>query len=330
MFICGWKKFLQDDRLSLGHHKNLFLNAVSTSGPKQALRWFIERLETERKRAVMHWDQRLRTELEKRFDRFLRIHVNFAAGHRIVSANGKQCDLDVKAVADFLEPGKVSAVAAVKNRAAIRRDDEPAKVTMQIREEPGAPVMAGRERNLQRPEFDRLPIIQLVHNLEAEIVYQISHAHRHDDWLIRRNAPQRAPVEMIEVSVSHQDKINRRQMVNFKAWLLQTFDHLEPLRPDRVDQDVDLVSLNEKRRVADPCDADLAFADFRELRSRRTTRTFDEERRNQHAGKKIALVPVSSRTQPDARGTFYRRAIPRRLTNNVSSASFCKGNRHNT
>src|SRR5437870_5863643 len=164
---------------------------------EQALRRFMERLKSEAKCPVMHRDQSLGREFLEGFHRFLRVHMNFATSGRFVSANGKQCDVDIKAVADLLEPGEIGSVAAVKNRAAIRRDYKSAKVTMQIREEPGSPVMAGRERNLQRAEFDHLPVIQLVHNLEAEIVYQISHAHRHDDWLVRCNAPQRAPVEMI-------------------------------------------------------------------------------------------------------------------------------------
>src|SRR5260370_36710111 len=134
---------------------------------------------------------------------------------------------------------------------------------------------------------------------------------------------------MIEMGVRNQDKINRRQMMNFKARLLQPVNHLEPFRPDRVDQDIDLVGLNEKRGMTDPGNADLAFADFWELRSRRTSSAFDEKRRNEDAREKIALVPVRSRTQPDASGTFYRCAIPRRLANNVSSASFRKTNRHN-
>ena len=64
--------------------------------------------------------------------------MNFAAGGRFVSANGEQCDLDLVAVADFLEPGKVSAVATVKNRAAIRSDYKSAKIAMQVGEELGA------------------------------------------------------------------------------------------------------------------------------------------------------------------------------------------------
>ena len=172
--------------------------------------------------------------------------MNFAAGGRVISANGKKCDVDLVAVADFLEPGKVSAVAAVKNRAAIRSDHKSAEIAMQVGEETGAPMVTRSERNLERSELDRLPIIELVHNMEAEIMHQISYAHGHDNRLISRNASQRAAIEMIEMCMRNQDEINRRQMMNFEAWLFQPLDHLEPLRPDRVNQDVDLVGLNEK------------------------------------------------------------------------------------
>ena len=98
-------------------------------------------------------------------------------------------------------------------------------------------------------------------------------------------------------------------MMNFEAWLFQPLDHLEPFRPNRVDQDVDLVGLDEKRRVADPGNADLALSNLWELRSGGTCGALHEKRWNQHAREKIAFVPVGSRTQPDARGTFYRCAV---------------------
>src|SRR5580765_8966673 len=118
---------------------------MSADGPKQELRWFVERLKTETKCSVMHRDQSVRTQLEKRFHRLFWVHVDFATGGRFVSANGKQCDVDIKAVADFLEPGEIGSVAAVKNRAAIRRDHKSAKIAMQIRKEPGSPVVTGCE-----------------------------------------------------------------------------------------------------------------------------------------------------------------------------------------
>jgi hypothetical protein len=93
-------------------------------------------------------------------------------------------------------------------------------------------------------------------------------------------------------------------MMNFEAWSLQSFDHLEPLRPDRINQYINVVGLDEKRGMSDPRDANFAFADFRKLRRRVTTGAFDEKRRNKNAGEKIAFVPVGPGTQPDTRGAF--------------------------
>ena len=151
---------------------------------------------------------------------------------------------------------------------------------MQIRQETGAPVVTRGERNLERPEFDHLPVIELVHDMKAQIMHEVSYAHRHNNRLIRRNTPQCASVEVIEVGMRNENKINRRQMMNFEAWLFQPLDHLEPFRPNRVDQDVDLVGLDEKRRVADPGNADFALSNFWELRSRGTARALDEKRRD--------------------------------------------------
>jgi hypothetical protein len=116
--------------------------------------------------------------------------------------------------------------------------------------------------------------------------------------------------------------------MNFEAWSLQSFYHLEPLRPDRIDQYVHFVGLDEKRGMSDPRDANFAFADFRKLRWRVTPGAFDEKRRNKNAGEKIAFVPVGSRPQPDTRGAFRSGAINGHLTNDISSAPFWETNWH--
>ena len=118
---------------------------MSPGGCEQSLRRLVERLEAEAESAVMHRDQSFGPEFEEGLDRFLWIHVNFAAGRRFVRANRKEGDVDLVTVPDFLKPGKVSAVAAVKNRASVRRDNKSAKIAMQIGEESRAPVMTRRE-----------------------------------------------------------------------------------------------------------------------------------------------------------------------------------------
>ena len=61
-----------------------------------------------------------------------------------------------------------------------------------------------------------------------------------------RHAPQRAAVEVIKMRMRHEYEVNRRQMLDFEARLFQSFDDLEPFRPNRIDQDVDLVRLDKK------------------------------------------------------------------------------------
>ena len=71
--------------------------------------------------------------------------MNFAAGGCLISADRKQGDVNLVALADFLESGKISAVATMENGATIHGDDKSAKVAMQVREKSGAPVMTRRE-----------------------------------------------------------------------------------------------------------------------------------------------------------------------------------------
>src|ERR1700687_695889 len=103
---------------------------MRTGTGEQSFRWFVERLKAEEKAPIMHRHQGLPAQFQKRRDGLLRVHVHFATGRRLVSADRKQGDLDLVTVADFLEAGKISAVAAMKHCTAIPRDDEAAKGTM--------------------------------------------------------------------------------------------------------------------------------------------------------------------------------------------------------
>ena len=107
-------------------------------------------------------------------------------------------------------------------------------------------MVTWRKRNLERPKFDGLPVIEFVHDVKPEIMNQVSHARWNHDGLVRRYASERAPVEVIKMRMGHEYEVNGRQMMNFEARLFQSFNDLEPFRPNRIDQDVDLVRLDEK------------------------------------------------------------------------------------
>ena len=108
--------------------------------------------------------------------------------------------------------------------------------------------------------------------------------------------------------------------MNFKAGLLQSLDDLEPLRPDRINQDIDFMSLNQERSVSDPGDANFALPNFRKLRLRMITSALGKKRRNEDAGQEIALVPVRRWAQSHARGTLVTSTIPGRLANDIPPA----------
>src|SRR5262249_22461223 len=146
--------------------------------------------------------------------------------------------IDTEAIADFFEAREISGIATMKNRAPVRRDHKSSEIAVQIREKPGSPVVTWRQRNLEWPELDGLPVVEFVHDVKPEIVDQISNTRWNHDRLVRRYASQRTTVEMIKMRMRDEYEVNRRQMMDFKPGLFQSFDDLEPFRPNRIDQDV--------------------------------------------------------------------------------------------
>ncbi len=123
--------------------------------------------------------------------------------------------------------------------------------------------MAGRcERDLERSVGEALPVLHLMHFVEAQTMDQIAHVLRHGDGLGAGDRSQRLPVQMVEVGMRHQHQIDGRQVVNLDAGMFDALDHLQPLGPVRVDQHAVLRRLHEKGGMSDPCDAHLPGCQF--------------------------------------------------------------------
>ena len=116
--------------------------------------------------------------------------------------------------------------------------------------------------------------------------------------------------------------------MNFEARLFEPLYYLQPFRPDRIDQDIDFVRLNQKRSVADPGDADFTFANLREMRTHVIAGALGKKRGDQNRREEIAFVPVGARTQFDPGGALVLSSVLRGLANDVPAAFFRKGNRH--
>lgn len=116
--------------------------------------------------------------------------------------------------------------------------------------------------------------------------------------------------------------------MNLEAWLLKALYNFEPFRPERIDENVDLMRLNEKRSVPDPSDTDFALSNLGENGRDMNAGTFREERRNEDFGEEIAPVPVRTKAETNARGRFVLRTVFGRLANDVPAAFLRKRNRH--
>jgi len=123
---------LKNDRPAFGHEQHFVFDGVCPRAREQPLWRFIERFEAEAEGPIMHRDKLLPFQLKKSAYCFLRIHVHFAFTRGLVGADRQERDLNRKTLSDFLEPGKICAVATVKNRAAHAFDHKSAETAMLI------------------------------------------------------------------------------------------------------------------------------------------------------------------------------------------------------
>ena len=198
---------------------------------------------------------------------------------------------------DLLETIEICRVAAVEDCAPRHLDDKAAEPAMRIMQHPRAPMVARGERDLQRTVFVTFPIVQLVDAPEAEVMDQISHLKGHHDRLVLRHFPQRFAIEMIEVGVRHEDEIDIRQIVQGEPGVLHALDHLQPLRPVRVDEHTEPLRLEQEGRVADPRHRNLALAHFGKRRTFIAAVAPGEDRGNEHLGQKVAPLPAVLRLE---------------------------------
>jgi hypothetical protein len=69
-------------------------------------------------------------------------------------------------------------------------------------------------------------------------------------------------VKVIEMSVGNQNKVDGGEVVMGQAGVAESANDKEPVGPVRVDENVCLRGLDEKRGMADPGDAKLPFFQF--------------------------------------------------------------------
>src|ERR1700733_2245372 len=118
-----------------------------------------------------------------------------------------------------------------------------------------------------------IPVVALGHDCRIVISHDGVVAEGRDDARVMpsREPRQCSDIEMIVVAVRYQNDINRRQVRKCDTWIIDALwpDEAEwgnPLRPYRVEQDVESRGLDEPARVAD-----IANAPHRAFDARRRT-----------------------------------------------------------
>lgn len=96
-----------------------------------------------------------------------------------------------------------------------------------------------------------------MYTLKAQVEHQVTYAVRYNNRLSICNLPQRAAIEVIEVGMGYKHEVDFRQVVQTDAGTLDSFQHFQPKRPDRVHENVQPAPTDQKRGVADPGQADF-------------------------------------------------------------------------
>ncbi len=119
-----------------------------------------------------------------------------------------------------------------------------------------------------------------MHDIESEVVHKITDTDRNHNRLVRSDLRQRPPIEMIEMGMRNQNDVDRWQMMNLETRLLESLNHFQPFRPDRINQHIRFMRLNQERCVPNPSDADLPFPNLREAGLDMVSRSLGKKRRD--------------------------------------------------
>ena len=109
---------------------------------------------------------------------------------------------------------------------------------------------------------ESLPPFHFIDFFKAKSVNQIPHSRGNDDGLVRCDLPEAPAVKVIEMGMGDQNKVNGGEVVMSQAGVAESSNNEEPVGPGRVDENVCLRCLDQKRSMADPGDTELPFFQF--------------------------------------------------------------------
>src|SRR5208283_3286129 len=141
-------------------------------------------------------------------------------------------NLGWQAFPDLYESRKICAVSAVKNPPVAEPHMVAAEAAVIVMKDASSPMMTWRERNYDPADIQGFPRVQFVNLIEPKVCHQVSDSFRHNDRLGCGDSPEGSPVEMIEMGVRYEHKVDRRQVVQRQPRTSNSLNDLQPERPD--------------------------------------------------------------------------------------------------
>src|ERR1019366_357759 len=146
--------------------------------------------------------------------------------------------------------------------------DVSAITAMHVAHNASTPMARRNVRNLHIAELKALPPIQLNDPSIAEVADQIADMPGHDDRRTfaglapgePRNGAQRWPVQVVEVGVRNQHRVDCRQLPQLQPRTAQPLENEDPARKVGIDQNILSPDLEEEAGMSDEGYAQLATA----------------------------------------------------------------------
>src|ERR1019366_1544000 len=146
--------------------------------------------------------------------------------------------------------------------------DVSAITAMHVAHNAGAPMARRNVRNLHIAELKALPPVQLNDPSIAQVADQVPNMPGHDDCRPfaglasrePRNGAQRGPVQVVEVRVRNQHRVDCRQLPQLQPRTAQPLENENPAREVGIDQNILSPDLEDEAGMSDEGYAQLATA----------------------------------------------------------------------
>src|ERR1019366_7023560 len=268
MLRVNCQPLLKKLRYALFQYANLLFDAAPLGVGLQTLNRLVYWLVREAKRPVVHGHHPASAQVQEPLYGVFRAGVHSAKGIGMISADGKQRHLRLQALTNLTEAIEVRGVAGVINRMLAGTHDISAITAMHVAHNARTPVARWNVRNLHIAELKALPPVQLNDASIAQVADQVANVPGHDDRRPLaglapgepRNRAQRRPVQVVEVRVRNQHRVDCGQLPQLQPGTAQSLENENPAREVGIDQDVLAPDLEEEAGMPDEGYAQLATA----------------------------------------------------------------------